>query len=156
MKLVIQTQYRENYSTTDQPYWKCKGGSTYVVENLTTAQLERVVQVGIPTLTALIEYSNDGSEEYIVGHDAVDDDVKACDEWETPTKLAWVNNRWTASRVTENDEYGYLRQDIARKIETWDMNMGAERENYTCTYVMRNGDIVKSTDFEQYLNEEFA
>jgi hypothetical protein len=153
MKLVIQTQYKENYGTSAEPYWKFKGGSVYVVENLTASQAVRCVEDGIPTLTSLIQYSNPMSEEYIVGYNVVEDNAVVCDEWESPTKLAWVNNRWTATTVTENDEYGYMVSSVARKIETYDMLMGAERENYTCTYVMRNGDVVKSTDIEQYLKE---
>ena len=82
----------------------------------------------------------------------VEDSAVVCDEWETPTVLAWTNNRWTATEVTENDEYGCMRQDIGRKITTYDLLMGGERENYTCTYVMRNGDVVKSTDIEDYIN----
>jgi len=30
MLYVITTQYRENYSDSDVPYWKMKGGTTYV------------------------------------------------------------------------------------------------------------------------------
>ena len=32
-KLVIKTQYLENYGTTEKPYMKFKGGNTYVMEN---------------------------------------------------------------------------------------------------------------------------
>ena len=46
MKLVINTQYKENYSFDNDGYpvegpethWKFKGGDTYVVEGLTPNQ----------------------------------------------------------------------------------------------------------------------
>jgi hypothetical protein len=151
MKLAIYTQYTENYGEADAPYWKNKGGSTYIVENLTQSQVDKVQEHGLPTLTALIEYKNKFSTEYIIGHSVVEDSESACEEWESPIKLAWVNNRWTATRVTENDEFGFLRQEIARKIETWDMMMNGENENRNCTYVLRDGRVVKSSDLELVL-----
>ena len=68
--LVIQTQYRENYAAhnedyvhgTSEPYWKFKGGSTYFVTDLTSEQINKIAQKGIPTLTKLIYYSNEASE----------------------------------------------------------------------------------------------
>ena len=74
MKLVIQTQYRENYAAhndgythgVDESYWKMKGGATYVVLDLTQAQINRIVDNGIPLLTALIEDRNEAFEEYII------------------------------------------------------------------------------------------
>ena len=33
-KLLIATQYCENYGSPNDPYWKMKGGSEYVVEGL--------------------------------------------------------------------------------------------------------------------------
>ncbi len=48
MKLVICTQYRENYGTEDRPYWKMKGGNVYVVENLTMSQAQKAIASGCP------------------------------------------------------------------------------------------------------------
>ena len=47
MKLVIQTQYKENYSAhnedwvgpSENDHWKFKGGETYVVANIQTSIL---------------------------------------------------------------------------------------------------------------------
>ena len=57
MKLVIQTQYKENYGAHDwdgkgecPQYWKFKGGDTYVVRNVNNTDL-------LPQLEALITYS---------------------------------------------------------------------------------------------------
>ena len=153
MKLVIYTQYTENYGEADAPYWKNKGGSTYVVENLTQPQVTKIKEQGLPTLTALIEYANSFSTESIIGNSVVPDSTSICEEWESPIKLAWTNNRWTASRVTKNDEFGFLRKEIDRKIETWDMMMNGERENYNCTYVLRDGRIGKGSDVASMLEE---
>ena len=153
MKLVIQTQIRENYAAhqgfNGEYYWKCKGGNSYVVANLTPAQAERVVEDGIPTLKALVEERSDYFEEFIIDWSVLDNDAVVCEEWESPIQLSWQGGRWTAIQVRENDEYGYMRQDIARQITTWDLLMGGERENTVCTYVMRDGKVVKASDLQE-------
>ena len=60
--LVIQTQHRENYGAHNwdgegecPQHWKFKGGNTYFVTDLTTAQIDKIAQKGIPTLSLLIE-----------------------------------------------------------------------------------------------------
>ena len=151
MKVVITTQIRENYGSADQPYWKCKGGDVYVVPNLSVAQTLKVKESGIPTLTALIETRNSGFEEYVVDYAILDNDVVVTEPWETPFNLFWEDGRWTARRTTENGEYGYMRQEVLRKVEEYDMLMQGGRENYTATYVMRNGDVVNSKDMVAYL-----
>lgn len=147
MKIVIQTQVRENYGDANKPYWKFKGGDTYVVPNLTSAQAAKVMEVGIPTLTALIESQNEGFEEYILGFNVVEDNAVTNDPWETPFSLAWENGRWVARRTIENGEYGYMRQDVESKTEQYDMEMGGGRSNYTCSYVMRDGRSVAADAF---------
>jgi hypothetical protein len=60
MDLHINTQYRENYGTESEPYWKFKGGSTIVV-----VDAEGSVDVLVENMRASIEYSNPMSEEYV-------------------------------------------------------------------------------------------
>jgi hypothetical protein len=48
--------------------------------------------------------------------------------------------------LPENGEYGFMRSEIARQIQSWDLMMQGQRENYTCSYVMRDGRIVKESD----------
>jgi len=91
MKVVIHTQFRENYGAHDwdgkgecPQYWKFKGGSTYVVE----ASLEQAMSGQFFTDVAkCIEYSSDYSEEYIIGESLVDDiDFDAStvvEDWDT-------------------------------------------------------------------------
>jgi hypothetical protein len=153
MKIVIQTQIRENYGDADKPYWKFKGGDTYVVSNLSVAQTLKVKDQGIPTLKALIETRNEGFEEYVVDWSIVDDDAVICEEWETPTQLSWEQGRWVARRTIDNGEYGYMRSEIASKSEEYDMLMGGGRENYKVTFLMHTGETLSSEGLEQFYKE---
>lgn len=145
MKIVIQTQVRENYGAHDwdgegacPQRWKFKGGETYIVRDLFPSQVEAVVKA-MPTLTALIESRNEGFEEYVLSYNVVEDSAVTHEPWETPFSLAWEGGRWLARRTIENGEYGYMRSDIEAKTEQYDMLMGGERANYTVSYVMRDG-----------------
>ena len=77
MKLVIYTQFMENYGAHDwdgkgecPQGWKYKGGSAYVVET----SLEQAMSGQFFTDVAkCIEYRSNYSEEYIVGENLVDD-----------------------------------------------------------------------------------
>jgi hypothetical protein len=151
MKIVITTQIRENYGSTESPYWKFKGGDTYVVPNLTVEQVLKVKENGIPTLKALIETSNDGYQEYVLDWSILDDDAIVCDEWETPFNLHWEAGRWVARRTVDNGEYGYMRCEVASKTEQYEMAMGGDRTNYKVVYTMRNGDSVTGDQVSQYL-----
>jgi hypothetical protein len=153
MKIVIQTQVRENYGSADQPYWKCKGGSTFIVPDLTPVQAVKVQEQGIPTLTALIESRNDMFEEYVVGFSVVDNDAVVCDPWETPYELRWIGNRWVANRTVENGEYGYMNSAVERKTEEYDMEMGGGVANYRVVYTMRNGDVITGDQVAEYFKQ---
>ena len=153
MKVAIYTQTRENYGSADQPYWKMKGGEVYVVPNLTVEQTIKVKENGIPTLKALIESCSEGFEEYVVDYRILDDHMVASEKWNTPFELRWINGRWIATRTVENDEYGYMRSEVERKTEEYDMLMAGGRENYRAVYTMRNGDVVDGKDVSEYLNK---
>ena len=74
MKILITTQYRENYGTECDPYWKFKGGSDYFIPNvdpLKVAPGSLVEQV-----RDQIEYANPMSEEYILDWELVADDYQ--------------------------------------------------------------------------------
>jgi len=62
--IVIQTQYRENYGTADEPYWKSKGGSEYKVLNTPDLSEEEVTSF-VMSIRPRIEYNETFSEEYI-------------------------------------------------------------------------------------------
>jgi hypothetical protein len=149
MKLVITTQVRENYGAHEwdgqgecPQRWKFKGGNTYVVRDLSQTQVDKIVEVGIPTITALLEERTDGYEEYLLAYDVVEDSAAEGEPWETPYSLYWEGGRWVARRTVDNGEYGYLRADISSKTEQYQMLMGGGRENYTVEYRDRAGDIM--------------
>ena len=153
MKIVIQTQIRENYGSADQPYWKCKGGSTFVVPDLTPAQVARVQRDGIPTLEALIGSMTPMYEEYVLGHTIVEDTAVVCEPWETPYELRWTGGRWVANRTVENGEYGYMNSRVERKTEEYDMEMGGGVANYRVVYTMRNGDVITGDQVAEYFKQ---
>ena len=101
MKLVIQTQYKENYGAHDwdgqgecPQYWKFKGGDTFVVKNTDNKDL-------VPTLRGLIEYSDDHQEEYILSAEVMEDDAVCCESWETPWDIYVEELGFYASRYVK-------------------------------------------------------
>lgn len=77
-KLIISTQYCENYGTEADPYWKLKGGSEYVVEGLDfDADYEwadvKVDQI-LNKVRDQVEVANGFCEEYILGWSIHSDD----------------------------------------------------------------------------------
>lgn len=143
MKVVIYTQYRENYGSASDPYWKNKGGDTYVVENMDTMDSIQEEVFG------LIEYSNDMAREGVVATDIVADDKVVCDEWESPIHISKVGDRWVASVVHKND--GQFRDEIASKSETWTMLPESGRRDYTAVYTMVEGQVLSEAGLIEML-----
>lgn len=145
MKLVINTQYRENYAAhnedyehgVSEAYWKFKGGTTYVLPHFT--DVNRVTEV-MKNLTTLIEYGNPASEEYILDWEIVEDSAKVCESWETPIQIFIDGDKTTALRVIDNREDGYMKREILEKTESWTMMPENERKGFSATYLMRDGD----------------
>lgn len=166
MKLVIQTQYRENYAAhnedfvegVSQDHWKFKGGSTYVVENITTAMAQKICDNGIPELTKLVSYSNPASEEYVLDWNLEDNDAVVCEEWETPIVLVFdrENQEWTAIKVTNNGDMGYMRSEIKIKTEKWTMLPENDRADYSSSFLMEDGQILSYADLGKYFELEAA
>ena len=109
MKLIIDTQHRENYAAHDWDgtgecleYWKNKGGSTYVVENLSSAQVSKIRKEGIPTLSKLIERSDEFFQEFILDFTFVDDVATPWDDYEAPWILKYENSNWVATRQPQH------------------------------------------------------
>lgn len=142
MKLIINTQYRENYSAGEDgtvQYWKNKGGVTYVVRDLTDGQVRRIKATGIPTLSSLIEYNNAASEEIIVDWNIVDDKKQECENWETQVVFSYENPMWTCRTHHTFSDDEYIKQPITCKSEKWTPTKGAGREDYSCSYKTPSG-----------------
>ena len=129
MKLVIQTQYKENYGahTWDgkgecPQYWKFKGGDTFVVPGVNSKDL-------LPQLEQLIEYSDEGSEEYILSAEIMEDDAVCCEEWETP----WMVSGNKASRYVKAEDY--WQPGYKGKTESYTMLEGGERTDFQQVYI---------------------
>ena len=149
MKLVIQTQYTENYGSADKPFWKFKGGDTYIVQNLNADQAQRILRDGIPTLKALIQYKNDMSEVYVTDYNIVDDDVVVTEDYETPYILSWENNTWVARTIMFGDEAA-LRKPVISKITKWTMNMNGEKADLEVSYEVEGGQVIDYKEIVSY------
>ena len=151
--LVIQTQVRENYGAHDwdgkgecPQYWKFKGGHTYFVTDLTSAQINKIAHGGIPTLTDLIEYKDSHFEEYILDWEIRDlgknGDGRGpiCEPGETPVEFYWGGDRWLCrTHHTPNPEYSCWNRAITGKAEQWIPLTGGDRSDYKCQYKTKNG-----------------
>lgn len=161
IKLVIHTQYRENYSFDQdgnpvvgpEAHWKYKGGDTYVVPNFRLiggiGDLAQYAKDTVEQLRPLIEYHNSASEEYILDWAIMDQNDKVCEDWESPVELTDMGTirGWIAIQVQDNrpDEDGYMgfmRSEILEKTSTYDLVFGGDRANYKASYLMKDGDIV--------------
>ena len=104
--LVIYTQYKENYGAHDwdgkgeaPQYWKNKGGSTYVYEEVTPYRERKIRENGIPTLKNFLSHENDYSSESVHSYKIVTKDEKYAEDWETVHKLTLSSDfpYWSAS-----------------------------------------------------------
>jgi len=79
MKIVITTQFRENYGAHDwdgtgecPQYWKFKGGSEYIIDNIQEHVkmndfFGKKCEMIVDGIRAKIEHKSDYAEEYILG-----------------------------------------------------------------------------------------
>lgn len=99
MKLVIRTQFRENYGAHDwdgkgecPQYWKNKGGDTYVIE---VSLAEAMNPAFFDAVEQCIEFSNDYASETVYTEtllDEVDFDPRTVvDEWDTYISAVYEN-----------------------------------------------------------------
>lgn len=161
-KLVIQTQYRENYAYPDwdgkgecPQAWKFKGGSTYVINSF--KDFNKVTEV-MKQLDALISFGNEGFEEYILSWEIVPQARKVCEDWETVTQL-WLNpvGKWEALKITNNRDDGWMRSEILEKTESWIMAPNNERVQYKAEYLMEDGDFAINDDgLKEWFNNKEA
>lgn len=161
-KLVIQTQYRENYAYPDwdgkgecPQAWKFKGGSTYVINSF--KDFNKVTEV-MKQLDALITIGNEGFEEYILSWEIVPQARKVCEDWETVTQL-WLNpvGKWEALKITNNRDDGWMRSEILEKTESWIMAPNNERVQYKAEYLMEDGDFAINDDgLKEWFNNKEA
>ena len=150
-KLVIQTQYLENYGDSDSPYMKFKGGNTFVMPNcgdLNQNQIATIVTQFKPMALMTFESSNGGCDEYITDVSLVSHSEKVCEDWESPIEFSHHHdtNTFCFIKVTDNREDGYMRSEILEKTETWHGASGGSKKNYKAEFLMRDGDICEGEE----------
>ena len=139
-KLVITTQYMENYGDQESPYMKFKGGNTYELPNcgdLNENEVATIVAQVRPYITTTLLESNGGCEEYIVDFKVVSQSTKTVDDWETVTDFTLIGGSVSFMKVYDNREDGWMRKEILETTETWTNN----RENYKKEFLMEDGDF---------------
>ena len=154
-KLVIQTQYLENYGSRENPYMKFKGGSTYVMPNCgdmnSNAVATLVAQVK-PFICTDFAQSNGGMDEYITDVSVEDHNKKVCEDWETVTNFWLTDGTVGFMKVTDNRVDGWMKSGILEKTESW----SNDRENYKAEYLMSDGDIVLEKDLNEWFESSQA
>jgi hypothetical protein len=151
LNLIIQTQYKENYAAhnedyehgVSEPYWKFKGGSSYLIADIDFINTEYLE--GLVEETAFIHsYENPASMEYVLDWELIDEENLSdhIEEWETPYLLEKnEKGQWTSKRVTENGDYGYMREGILSRVQVWTYESSGTRdvESYHVEYIMVDG-----------------
>jgi len=148
MKLVIYTQCKENYGTADKPYWKFKGGDTYIVPNLTADHAVKIGKTGIPTLISLIESRNPMFEEYVQNWAMLDDDVATHEDWEAPYVLSYTKGKWVCTQVQKGNDWGF-HESIVSCTKTYTMAAGGDKQDYDAVYTLVDGRTVGWQDFHK-------
>lgn len=140
-KLVIHTQYLENYGDSKDPYMKFKGGTTYVMSNcgeLNENEIATLVARVKPYITTDLVKSNGGSEEYVNGVKVVPHTEQVCADWDSVTEFSFdLFGDVNFIKITDNREDGWMRKEILETTETWTN----DRENYKKEFLMDNGDF---------------
>lgn len=131
MKLVISTQFRENYGAHDwdgkgacPQYWKNKGGDTYVID----VSIEQAQDPAFyNAVCACIEHSSDYIDEHLVSSELVDDidfDVtEFVEQWEVPVWASFSDGHLVCR--TEVRSYG---DDRVIGERTWLQDANGKRE----------------------------
>lgn len=160
MKIVIQTQHKENYAwnedgslgTGENAYWKFKGGDTYIVKcSFADACDASFRNKALEAVTS----ESDAFIEDVIDWEIVDDadfvESMYVESWETPTYMWFDGEGFVCHRVTDNTVDGYMRSEISKKYETFVLTNG-ERSEYESSFEMVNGEHVVYKE----LNDWFA
>ena len=156
-KLVITTQYMENYGCAKDPYMKFKGGNTYELPNcgdLNENEIATIIAQVRPYITTTLIESNGGCEEYIIDFKVVSHSTKTVEDWETITEFCF--DQFTGDvnfmKVTDNREDGWMKKEILERTETWTGDMSdTKRANYKSEYLMEDGDIVNQKELGEWI-----
>ena len=153
-KLVITTQYMENYGDLESPYMKFKGGNTYELPNcgdLNENEVATIVAQVRPYITTTLLESNGGCEEYIVDFKVVSHSTKTVEDWETVTNFTLIGGSVNFMKVTDNREDGWMKKEILERTESWTGDMSdTKRGDYKSEYLMEDGDIISHKELGEW------
>ena len=160
MKIVIQTQQRENYGahTWDgegrcPQQWKMKGGNTYFVDCTLRESQDPAYW---SELNSLINVRCDYFDEYIISEelvDAIDFMVSNyVESWSAAIYLDRTNGvDWDAQQITKYDEYTPANGILKQKICSWIMLPKGEQDQYSVMVETCEGDLLSWKDAMTYL-----
>ena len=134
-KLVIETQYMENYDVdevTEEGYWKFKGGNTFIVDNVDVNNVQSVANEIIP----LIEYDNSMSREFVLEWTVVNDDWKS--QYEKDQKEWYDGHMYYDPRLFKNEDGHWI------KIRKFD----GERNGYEYHDNLNTNEVVYKNEYE--------
>ena len=155
-KLVITTQYMENYGDLESPYMKFKGGNTYVMFNcgdLTENDIASITAQVRPYITTTLLESNGGCEEYIIGRaEMIKHNQPHAESWETVTQFSITKSgQVNFMKVTDNREDGWMKKEILERTESWTGDMSdTKRANYNDMYLMNDGDLLERRELGEW------
>jgi hypothetical protein len=162
MKIVINTQFRENYAAhnedyvhgVSEPYWKFKGGDTYVINDVGVNDDQQKL---VDEVSPMFVYSDIGSEEYIINWEILDNNDKVpCEDWETPLELTKDGDTWTKVRFYDNTNMGYMRSEILSQTQITEWTQVDDEFNEgtsSVMYTMEDGVTVFSQEgLKQWFN----
>ena len=140
MILAIETQYHENYGDEENPHWKPKGGSTYLVSG-DAINHKNVIN----ELRDLIDYANPMSEETVIGvHLEEDNYTSDFEKWQKEDEAHGLpGGIYYDTRITRREDGTYLATEQFKGprgeySKIWNMVPGGEMENYSYTEVLNN------------------
>jgi hypothetical protein len=134
-KLIIETQYMENYDVdevTEEGYWKFKGGNTFIVDNVDVNNIQSVANEIIP----LIEYDNSMSREFVIEWTVVNDDWQS--QYEKDQKEWDAGSMYHDPRLFKNEDGHWI------KIRKFD----GERGGYEYHDNLNTNEVVYKNEYE--------
>ena len=147
-KLVLNTQYMENYSAHDwdgkgicPQHWKPKGGSTYVVTDESLLSSPESLE----EIRGMIEHSDEYSSVFVRGESTVSADATVCEDWETLNEIYRAEDgTYRVKSVTDNRDFnGSMRHQIAFK--TADRPLSGDGD-FSVEYELINGRVAHSDE----------
>jgi len=147
VKLVLNTQYMENYSAHDwdgkgecPQHWKPKGGSTYVVTDESLLSSPESLE----EIRGMIEHSDEYSSVVVRGESTVSADTTVCEDWETLNEIYRAEDgTYRVKSVTDNRDHGSMRHQIAFK--TADRPLSGDGD-FSVEYELTNGRVAHSDE----------